>query len=95
MWKIDARYTEKEKQNFLKEFSNKLLQLKGKIEQLNTISVNFNAENTSESNYDLILDTTFESLKDLEAYSNHPEHILVGEFSKTFKKQRSCVDYHY
>ena len=95
MWKLDEKYTEAEKQKFINEFSEQLLQLNGKIDQLKSILVSSNSSQAPSSNYDLVLDTSFNSIEDLNLYANHPEHIKVVEFSKPFKKLRSCVDYEY
>jgi hypothetical protein len=93
MWKLDKSYSHTEKLIFIKEFSQRLLQLRGRIPQLKSISVHTNSAEASDSNYDLLLDTSFENIDDLNAYASHPDHLAVAEYSKKFKKTRSCVDY--
>ena len=93
MWKLDDSYSQEEKTNFVNAFSEKLRSLDGKIPQLKSISTHINAPGTPTSNYDLLLDTSFNSIADLETYATHPDHVAVVEFSKSHKKERSCVDY--
>lgn len=95
MWKFDESYSTEEIKKFTNEFSERLLQLKGKIDQLKTISVHSNLPEAPSSNYDLMLDTSFDSIEDLNTYANHPDHVAVVEFSKPFRKVRSCVDFEY
>lgn len=95
MWKLDESYTNEEKNNFIHEFSSKLLSLDGKITELKAISVNSNSSEAPAANYDLVLDTTFDSISGLKAYAIHPEHVQVVEFAKQYKMQRSCVDYEF
>ncbi len=93
MWKLDESYTAEEKKKLAGNFRQKLLQLEGKIPELKNIAVYLNSDMADTSNYDILLDTTFDSIGDLKAYSVHPEHLKVVDFAGTFKKVRSCVDY--
>lgn len=95
MWKLDESYTEFEKHSFIQDFSSRLLALKAKIPQIKSISVHINSKLAPETNCDLLLDSSFNSIDDLKTYSNHPEHLAVVEFSKPVKKQRSCIDYEF
>lgn len=95
MWKLDATYTAGEKKEILKTFGETLVQLKGKIDELKSIQVNFNSLDAPELNFDIILDTTFDSISALNAYQVHPEHIKVGQYVKSLKAQRSCIDYEF
>lgn len=93
MWKLDEQYSFEERRKLVNEFRNKLLQLDGKISVLKEISVQLNAKEADKSNFDILLDTSFNSLEDLKVYAKHPEHMKVVEFAGTFKKIRSCIDY--
>ncbi len=95
MWKVDSNINNEEKTNHLNSFREKLLQLEGKITELKSISVYLNATEAASSNYDIMLDTTFNSLEDLKSYAVHPEHLKVVEFAKSVKKERACVDYEF
>lgn len=93
MWKVDESYSSSEKQEFIDTFTSKLNDLDGKIDELKSISVHSNSAEAPDTNYDLLLDTTFDSIADLQAYAVHPTHMKVVEYAKQFKLQRSCVDF--
>lgn len=93
MWKLDDCYSTTEKLEKSRVLGEMLLSLSGKIEEIKSISVYYNDENAVNSNYDLVLNSSFNSLEDLQAYGTHPEHQKVAEYSKTIKKSRACIDY--
>jgi hypothetical protein len=93
LWKLDESYSFEEKQNILEIFSDKLFNLVGKIEELKSLSVHLNSKEASSSNYDIMLETTFNSFIDLDTYQIHPEHQKVVEYVKSLKRQRACIDY--
>lgn len=95
MWKLDDGYSAKEKEKITEEFKQRLIQLDGKIPQLQKVAVHLNSEEADKSNFDILLDTLFYSIEDLNAYAIHPEHLKVVEFASTFKKVRSCIDYEF
>jgi len=66
--------------------------LKVYIDELKFIEVGLNF-NEKPSAFDLVLTTTFNSVEDLEAYRNHPEHKKVLVFLKTVTEQSAVVDY--
>jgi hypothetical protein len=95
MWKFDASYSAEEKKTIIENLSSLLLGLEGIIEELKSIAVHTNTKGAPESNYDVLLDTSFENLDDLSTYAGHPEHLKVVEYLKGYNKERSCVDYEY
>ncbi len=48
--------------------------LKDKIDVIRHISVNINHADAASDNYDVMLDSEFDSLEDLQQYIVHPEH---------------------
>ena len=42
--------------------------------------------------FDLSLLSEFESMKDLEIYAKHPDHVAVGKVIREILDARSCVD---
>lgn len=46
------------------------------------------------TNGDVVLDSLFESEEALGNYQVHPEHIKVGEYIGTVRKERICIDYY-
>ncbi len=75
------------------EAKSMLEDLRGVIDEIRSIRVGINAPGTPEGNWDLILESEFATLRDLEAYAIHPEHLKVVEFIKKINEGRVCVDY--
>ena len=65
----------------------------GVIPSLRSLEVRLNEEGADASNYDLVLITEYEDFEGLKEYIKHPEHVKVGQFMKTVRKNRACVDY--
>jgi hypothetical protein len=95
LWKLDDGYSFTEKDNILKTFTEKLMGLSGKIDELKSLAVHLNSKEAASANYDILLETTFNSFVDLDAYQVHPEHQKVVEYVKSLKRQRACIDFEF
>ncbi|MBN2486066.1 MAG: Dabb family protein [Bacteroidales bacterium] len=95
LWKLDEAYSATEKKEILSVFREKLEALRGKIEGLQSLVVNFNEHSAPTGNYDIMLETTLESMAAIEAYQVHPEHMKVVDFVNTLKRQRACIDFEF
>lgn len=73
----------------------KLEALKGVIPVIRKIEVFPNHSRASSENYDIVLDSEFDSLEDLKAYVVHPEHQKAGEFIAKVKIGRVAIDYEF
>ncbi|NBC83753.1 MAG: Dabb family protein [Bacteroidetes bacterium] len=93
LWKLDDSYSKTEKEMHIHNMQKELLGLKGKITALKAISVYTNDKRAAENNYDLILDTEFDSLDDLNTYQVHPDHQAVVESIGPIKKNRAAIDF--
>ncbi len=93
LWKLDANYTAVEKDKIKHEFRQRLTGLKDEIPELLTLEVFFNSELASSSNYDIILETIFNSIDDLNTYQHHPAHQNVVAYVKSLKQQRAAIDF--
>jgi hypothetical protein len=94
MFKLTKLATPAEKQAKMQEIKTCLEALKDKIALLHKIEVGFNV-NPAET-WDLILTTEVHSLKDLDAYANHPAHVEVTKnVIAPVKADRACVDYEF
>ena len=91
MWKIKAS-DERTKEENLVEMKARLMVLKGEIEELKDLAVGINY-NASDMAYDIVLETSFDSKADLNAYQIHPKHQAVGGFVRTIATARVVVDY--
>ena len=87
MWKFRPG-TEKEQEQFL----TGLQALYGVVPQLKACEV---AVNIGKDNYDAVLVSDFESLKDLEDYKNDPRHKVLSNLCKSIREDRVAVDYEY
>jgi hypothetical protein len=93
LWKFDAVYSDNEKEKIRNEFRSKLYQLKNDVPELLHIEVYYNSEKASALNYDIMLDTVFDTYDDLIAYQIHPAHVSVAEYVRTIKLQRAAIDF--
>ena len=90
MWKVK---TSEHKQNELSKMKMALESLKGKIPQIRELEVGIDYAQTEASRSDIVLNSSFASLKDLEIYQNHPEHKKVVELIRTLSSEKRVVDY--
>ena len=93
LWKLDESYSTEEKTTIKTELRNKLLGLKNLVPELKEIAVCFNEEKANSTNFDVMLESEFTSLDDLQAYVVHPEHVKVGNYLKTLNVQRAAIDF--
>jgi hypothetical protein len=93
LWKLDELYSESEKIKIRKEFHDKLFSLKNDIPVLVNIEVYMNSEKASATNYDIMLDTVFNTFDDLNTYQVHPAHVKVVEYVKSLRLQRAAIDF--
>jgi len=95
MFKLSGQYAPEKKEELMKEMCRKLSGLEGKIDELKEIKVHCNSEDAPTTNYDILLDTSFNSIEDLNAYQVHEEHQKVVGFVKSIKVERACLDFEY
>ena len=93
LWKLDASYSEPEKAALLKEFRTRLLELKNHIAVLKQIDVYINDTEAAKGNFDIMLDTLFQTMNDVTTYQVHPQHVKVAEYVKNLKLQRAAIDF--
>jgi valyl-tRNA synthetase len=92
MFKLKEFAYPTEKQAKMQEIKLALEALADSIDFLRSIRVDFNI-NPSET-WDLILTTELDSLADVAAYANHPNHVAVSKnIIAPVKADRACVDY--
>lgn len=73
----------------------KLEALKDLIPEIEMITVQINHADAATDNYDVVLDSQFNSLAHLETYSVHPAHLKVGAFIAKVRTARAAIDYQY
>jgi hypothetical protein len=95
MWTIRETGSPRGKLEAMAELKSKLLALKEEIRVIKNLDVHFNSISASPENFEVILDSEFESWADLDAYQKHPSHVAVGEYVKNIRQSRAAIDYEY
>lgn len=94
MFKLKEFAAPADKAAKMQEIKTSLEALADKIDVLRMIRVDFNV-NPAET-WDIILTTELNTLEDVNAYANHPEHVAVAKgIIGPVKADRACVDYEY
>ena len=89
LWTLKDEFKTEEIKKGIKEG---LEGLQGKIPGL--IEIKVVCGGLSSSNADLMLDSTFESAKELKEYSTHPAHVEVADTKvRPYTALRSCLDF--
>ena len=92
LWTLKDEYGKDEKENIKAGIKAGLEGLKGKIPGL--IDIKVNTVPLPSSNYDVMLDSTFEDEASLKGYSVHPAHVDVANTKvRPFTASRVCMDY--
>ncbi|MFW6035201.1 MAG: Dabb family protein [Halothermotrichaceae bacterium] len=92
MFKLKELAEGKEKSNNAKKIKIMLEKLTEKIEELNTMEVGLNI-NDSEASFDIVLYSEFDNQESLNKYQVHSEHQKVVEFVRKVIEKRVVVDY--
>ena len=69
--------------------------LKETISVIRKMEVFINSEDAPAGNYDVVLDSEFDTMSDLNAYIVHPEHIKAAEFIGKVRTGRAAIDYEF
>lgn len=92
IWKIKSNFNEEQKQKIKTDAKRELENLKGQIPGL--LDIKIRIEGLKSSNGDLMLDSSFESEKDMNAYSINPKHVdVANNFVRPFMEIRLCYDF--
>jgi len=65
------------------------------IEYIKRYEVVVNSEKDKVTNYELSLIFDYDSSEDLEKYRVHPNHVKFGDFIKSVREARACIDYEF
>ena len=90
MWKLSASTSEEREQQYL-EIKSALEGLNGVIPEIQSLTVSQNVHKIGD-NYDVVLDSVFDSIADVEAYAADPAHVEAGKVPKTYAVARAQVD---
>lgn len=92
MFKLKAFDNETLKQEALKELKRRLEELPHKISVICRCETGIDIRKLP-SSYDLILTMDFDTMADLNYYSDHPDHQEFIRFNKDFSVAKVSVDY--
>ncbi|HHT29413.1 MULTISPECIES: Dabb family protein [Petrimonas] len=73
----------------------RLESLKELIPEIRKMEVLINHADAPAGNYDIMLDSEFCNLEDLEVYISHPEHQKVAAFIGKVRSERAAIDYEF
>lgn len=92
MFKLKGFDSEEAKAQHLLKTKDALEKLTKTIEPLKAMKIFINTN--PEEEFDFILEADLESLSDVKAYAEHPDHqAVVREFIAPYKAGRACIDY--
>ena len=95
MWTIKEGQTSRIKFERMAELKARLLGLKDQINEIVSLEVFFKSPVAPDDNYDVILQSEFNSWAELDAYQKHPAHVEVAEYVKNIKQNRVAIDYEF
>ncbi|OLS02509.1 Dabb family protein [Tissierella creatinophila] len=94
MWKIKEDVDGNTKIESSKIVKDMLESLKEDIQEIVELNVGINiVEN--DSSYDIVLDSKFKSIEDLNTYQKHQDHLKVGKAIAKYIESRAVVDYEF
>lgn len=91
LFKLKENLTEEDKIEITDKFRNAIEALPSVISSIRAISVRPNLNPVE--NWDICLDSEFDTLEDVDAYSVNPAHVAAASILKNVKQERACVDY--
>lgn len=91
LFKLKDTLDPAEKSDVMNRFKTAIEALPAKIPYIRSIYVGLNLNATEE--WDICLESMFNSLDDVKAYSVHPDHLAAAGILKDAKCGRACVDY--
>jgi hypothetical protein len=92
MWKFKEFADGRSKSENMKLAKDRLEDLTMQIPEIKMLKVYLNSEIAPEANFDVVLDSEFESFEALGVYAKHPKHVEVAGFIKQVVEARTAVD---
>lgn len=86
------KFKEDNKNENIKLALEKVQALK-ELPEIKRFEVVTNINEAPASNYELSLIFDFESMDDLNAYQKNPRHLEFGNFIKSVREDRACIDF--
>lgn len=86
------KFKEDNKNENIKLALEKVQALK-ELPEIKRFEVVTNIKEAPASNYELSLIFDFESMDTLNSYQNNPKHLEFGNFIKSVREDRACIDF--
>ena len=91
LFKLKETLSESEKTDIMNRFKVAIEALPQQIHFIRQVFVGLNCN--PDEKWDICLESTFDTLEDVKAYSVHPAHLAAAGIIKDAKADRSCVDF--
>ncbi len=92
LFKLKDFSSEQERNQSLEDVLINFRSLVGEIPQIRQYIVQPGITD-NETSYDVIINSTFDSLEDLKAYQNHPAHLYAVKQNKKWSVSKVVIDY--
>ena len=94
MFKIKEFGAASDKLKAAEELKAELLAMKTKIPVIREFEIGINVTD-DHSAYDVVINSSFDNLDDLESYRIHPDHQAFIAFNKNYSIRKALVDYRF
>lgn len=91
LFKLKETLSQDEKMVYMKRFKEAIEALPAVIPFIKKVFVGFNIN--ADEKWDICLESEFDTLDEVKAYSVNPSHVKAAGILKDVKKDRACVDY--
>ena len=91
MFKLKETLSAEEKLVVMNDFKAAIEALPAKIDVIRKVFVGLNINEAEQ--WDICLESEFDSLEDVKLYAAHPDHVAAAGILKDAKQDRACVDY--
>ena len=91
MFKLKETLSAEEKLVVMNDFKAAMEALPAKIDVIRKVFVGLNINEAEQ--WDICLESEFDSLEDVKLYAAHPDHVAAAGILKDAKQDRACVDY--
>jgi hypothetical protein len=93
MFKLKEDVPEAEKMRVMKAFKAAIEALPATIPFIREIEVGLNMD--PDEKWHIALNSVFDNMDDVRAYSVHPNHVAAGKLLAQAKEMRACVNYEF
>ena len=90
MFKLKETLSAEEKLVVMNDFKAAIEALPAKIDVIRKVFVGLNINEAEQ--WDICLESEFDSLEDVKLYAAHPDHVAAAGILKDAKQDRACVD---